>query len=321
MKVSIIVPIYKVEKEIERCLRSVYEQDYQNIEIVLVNDYTPDRSYDIARNYILSKNLTKKTVFIEHIENKGLSCARNSGVQGANGDYIFFLDSDDALTAPNVITHLVSYIERDPSLDMVMGNYQKIDDRGVFEVAHESRRFFENNDEIYQAYSKRRLWITAWGKLVRKKTLVDNDLFFQSGIYHEDELWSFRLFRAISKLYVTPTIVYDYHDRQGSIMSQIVEKNIDDWIIILKEMVSIFNQAPTYHKKDTVILIERYRRELLEKVVSFSDKSFQLKSLEEIKRIRVPVVWKKTSIKQQGFLLKLPVACINFYLRFKWGNR
>lgn len=317
MKVSIIIPVYKVEKEIGRCLTSVFQQDYQDIEIVLVNDSTPDKSFFIAKEVVILKGMEKRVLFIEHEVNQGLSCARNTGIQAANGDYLFFLDSDDALTASDVISHLVSYIERDPSLDMVMGNYQKIDDRGVFEVAHESRRFFENNDEIYQAYSKRRLWITAWGKLVRKKTLVDNDLFFQSGIYHEDELWSFRLFRAISKLYVTPAIVYDYYDRQGSIMSQIVEKNIDDWIIILKEMVDIFNQAPAYHQKETVLLIESYRRELLEKIVSFADKSFKLDRLKKVKEIKLPLVLKRRPLKQR-LLLKLPTRIVAKYLNWKY---
>lgn len=317
MKVSIIIPIYKVEKEIARCLESVCYQDYKNVEIVLVNDCTPDNSFHIARDYISSNSKVEQTLFVEHEVNQGLSCARNSGINAATGDYLFFLDSDDALTSSDVISHLVSYVEKDPDIEMVMGNYQKFDDQGIFEVAQESRRLFESNDEIYIAYSKRQLWITAWGKLVSRKFVIDNNLFFKPGIYHEDELWSFNVFRLISKLFVTPVIVYNYYDRQGSIMSQIVEKNIDDLIVILKEMANAIDDMPSYHKKETIILIERYRRELLAKVIFFSDKAFQQNRLREIKEIKLPFILKKRPLKQ-NLLLRFPTRFVVGYLNFKY---
>ena len=317
MKVSIIIPIYKVEKEIERCLHSVLQQDYKDLEVILVNDCTPDNSFDVAKKFVVSNNMEQQTLLIEHDINQGLSCARNSGIKAATGDYLFFLDSDDSLTSRDVISHLVSFIEQAPNLDVVMGNYQKFDDHGVFEVAHESRRLFKCNDDIYRSYAKRKLWITAWGKLVRRTFIIDHELFFKQGIYHEDELWSFRVFRVARKLFVTPKIVYDYYDRQGSIMSQIVEKNIDDWIIILEEMVRVFNVTPSYHKKETIILIESYRRELLEKIVSFSDRSFQLDRIEKVKHIKLPLILKKRPLKQ-NLLLRFPTRFIANYLRVKY---
>lgn len=318
MKVSIIIPIYKVEKEIERCLHSVLRQDYKDLEVILVNDYTPDNSFDVAKKFVVSNNMEQQTLLIEHEINQGLSCARNSGIKAATGDYLFFLDSDDALTSRDVISHLVSFIEQATDLDMVMGNYQKFDNHGIFEVAHESRRLFECNDDVYRSYAKRELWITAWGKLVRRAFIIDNGLFFKPGIYHEDELWSFRVFRIARKLFVTPKIVYDYYDRQGSIMSQIVEKNVDDWIVILEEMVRVFNVTPSYYKKETIILIESYRRELLEKIVSFSDKSFQLDRVRKVKKIKLPLILKKRPIKQ-NLLLRLPTAVICSYLNHRWS--
>lgn len=317
MKVSIIIPIYNVEKEIERCLHSVLQQDYKDLEVILVNDFTPDNSFDVAKKFVVSNNMEQQTLFIEHEVNQGLSCARNSGIKAATGDYLFFLDSDDALTSIDAISHLVSYIEKDLDLDIVIGNYQKLDEQGIYEVAHESRRSFEDNGNIYKAYSKRKLWITACGKLVRRTFIIDHELFFKQGIYHEDELWSFRVFRIAKKLFVTPKIVYDYYDRQGSIMSQIVEKNVDDWIVILEEMARVFHATPSYHKKETIILIESYRRELLEKIVSFSDRSFQLDRIEKVKHIKLPLILKKRPLKQ-NLLLRLPTIFIANYLRVKY---
>lgn len=319
MKVSIVIPIYKVEKEIERCITSVLAQDYSNIEIVLVNDCTPDLSFQIAKDYIQLQQAEYKTLFIEHDVNQGLSGARNSGIVQCTGDYVFFLDSDDALTNSKVISYLVSYIEDDPSLEVVMGNYQKVDDDGVFEIANETRRYFDNNSKIYTAYACSKLWIVACGKLIKKDFLLTNHLFFYPGIYHEDELWSFGLFRVLSRLYVTPIIIYDYYEREGSITSQLKEKNIEDWIIIICEMVVIFNQQPNYHKKETLMIIENCRREILRKIFLFKDKNWQKEQLARLQNVHVPFFWKKHFLKQNLFM-KMPRTLAYLYYSFRYNK-
>ncbi len=318
MKVSIIIPVYKVEKEIERCLMSVMQQSYPNIEIVIINDCTPDCSFQIAKKLIYEKNFQGSTLFIEHGENQGLSCARNTGIKVCSGDYLFFLDSDDALSYKDAISDLIFHAQKNNrKYDVVMGNHQKMDDLGVFEVAHGVRRSFDTNTSIYRAYAKRRLWITAWGKLIDRKFLLDHNLFFLPGIYHEDELWSYMVFRCAARLYIMPKIVYDYHDRDGSIMSELKEKNIYDWIVVLEKMVEIFKVTPTYHKKETVVLIENYRRDLLEKITCFSDQDFKLAVLQKIKKIYLPMVLKGRVIKQQLILI-LPSKLLLNYLNYKF---
>ena len=90
MKVSIIVPIYKVENEIERCLQSVLGQTYDKMELILVNDATPDKSFEIAKEYLANRSVfNKEIVFVEHEVNQGLSVARNSGIKASSGDYLF----------------------------------------------------------------------------------------------------------------------------------------------------------------------------------------------------------------------------------------
>ena len=89
MKVSVIVPIFKVEKEIESCLISIIEQDYPNIEIILVDDCSPDNSFQIAKNIIKKYDFVDKTQFIYHDQNHRISVARNSGLIAATGDYVF----------------------------------------------------------------------------------------------------------------------------------------------------------------------------------------------------------------------------------------
>jgi glycosyltransferase involved in cell wall biosynthesis len=101
LKISIIIPIYKVESYIERCNTSVLRQTYRNLEVILVDDYTPDSSMEIAKAVINeNQNCGMNFVFLKHDHNFGLSAARNTGINAATGDYLFFLDSDDEL--PNL---------------------------------------------------------------------------------------------------------------------------------------------------------------------------------------------------------------------------
>lgn len=96
MKVSVIIPVYSVEPYIERCIESVLRQTYRDLEVIIVDDCTPDRSIELAKNLINKvncKDLDYK--FIKHDINRGLSVARNTGIKAATGDYLFFMDSDD----------------------------------------------------------------------------------------------------------------------------------------------------------------------------------------------------------------------------------
>ena len=100
MKVSIIIPVYNVSLYIERCIKSVMSQTYQDIECILVNDATPDDSIAIAERLIADYNGTIQFRILNHEHNKGQSTARNTGIDASTGDYLYFLDSDDEITPP-----------------------------------------------------------------------------------------------------------------------------------------------------------------------------------------------------------------------------
>jgi len=108
--VSIIIPVYNVSEYIERCLNSVMMQNYKHIEIVIVNDCTPDNSIEKVKSF-LDANTKYPVRLIHHDENLGLSAARNTGVKSASGEYVYFLDSDDEIT-PDCIYKLVNLIEK-----------------------------------------------------------------------------------------------------------------------------------------------------------------------------------------------------------------
>ena len=120
IKVSIIIPIYNVEPYIERCIISVLNQSYKNIEIIIINDCTPDKSIELINKLLNNKYSSTENIHIlNHEKNKGLSAARNTGIMNATGDYLYFLDSDDSITH-DCIEVLVNALSL--NIDFVIGD-------------------------------------------------------------------------------------------------------------------------------------------------------------------------------------------------------
>lgn len=103
MKVSIIIPVYNVSKYIKRCLKSVLGQTWKDLEIILVDDCTPDDSMDIVRGILETSSRSDIVTILKHEKNRGLSAARNTGIRQATGNYLYFLDSDDYLDRKSVV--------------------------------------------------------------------------------------------------------------------------------------------------------------------------------------------------------------------------
>lgn len=191
MLVTIAIPLYNKEQYFERCFNSVIKQTYDNIECIIVEDCSTDNSLELAEHLIQNYTGNIKIVLIKHEHNSGHSVARNTGINNSRGDYIFFLDSDDEITE-NCIKTLVTLAEEYPGVDIIQGNaYQHPrieDDRYDFKGAFPE--FTQNNLEIRKYYYKR-FPINSWNKLIRKKFITQNNLFFKPGFIHEDQRWNF----------------------------------------------------------------------------------------------------------------------------------
>ena len=133
-KISIVVPIYKVEKYIDQCVQSVLKQTYQNLEIILVDDQSPDKCPEICEQY--AREDARVKVF--HQKNLGLSGARNTGMQYATGDYVLFLDSDDYLALDYCERMLT--MAKEENADIVVGEIISVDDDGG--LLDDKPRFF-----------------------------------------------------------------------------------------------------------------------------------------------------------------------------------
>lgn len=208
--ISVIVPIYNVDQYLDRCIESITQQSYPNLEIILVDDGSPDQCPKLCDDWAIKDQRIK----VIHKENGGLSDARNAGLAVATGDYISFVDSDDWLNVEfykNLLEALIDYecdvvdcdyvsrselCDENPSSDYQVTTYDRVEAMG---------RLID--DHIKQ---------TVWNKLY--KASVIQGLLFEKGKYHEDVFWSYQAIARIHTFGHISYVGYNYFQRDDSIM-------------------------------------------------------------------------------------------------------
>lgn len=268
MKVSIVIPIYNVAPYIERCLISVMHQTYPNIEIILVNDCTPDNSMEIVQRVIGNSSKRHDVKICNHKVNLGLSAARNTGIQYSTGEYIFFLDSDDDIVSTAI--EKLFHLSQKYNSDFVMGDFNVIGARNAPNYLFlEEIESISTNKQILETYFNRKWYCMACNKLIKRNMLIENNLFFKEGIYHEDELWSFQLVLMSTRMAILYERTYNYYVRSNSITTVLKKKNIDDLIYICNTIMQeikdkrIFEFIP-----ESLNFIEYLRSGLLSRILT-----------------------------------------------------
>lgn len=220
MLISIIIPVYKVEKYIQRCLDSVIAQECDDfdIECILVDDCSKDMSMVIAKDYIDHYHGQISFRIISNSENQGPSVSRNNGMMNANGDYIFFLDSDDHLSK-NCLSCLYKEIKQlGCVVDIVIGNSYNYN-VGHYWLKEKTPSLLLNHADIMRRFLRVDLPTMAWNKLIRRQLLLDNHIVFCPGMLHEDELWSYELFNIVGSVVLIPEVTYYYEKNADSVMN------------------------------------------------------------------------------------------------------
>lgn len=220
MKVSIIIPVYNVAPYIERCLKSVMSQTYPNIECILVDDCGSDESMDIARQLILNYNGAVNFILLQHDHNKGQSAARNYAIKVATGDYIYFLDSDDAIT-PNCIEVLGNLAIKYPDVDMVQGNTTTIHKEFTEEGFTCDVPEYSCEKELLYHLFLNAIVKNVGNRFVNRSFIIDNNLFFPEGILHEDYFWLFFVTKKIKSAAFTKEHLYLYYMNENSVMNTV----------------------------------------------------------------------------------------------------
>lgn len=250
MKFSIIVPVYNVEKYVEKCLKSIDNQSYQKFEAIIVNDGSKDKSDSIIKKYIKDK---KQFTYLTK-ENGGLSDARNFGIKYASGDYIIFLDSDDYLE-PDLLKKLNSILSLKKH-DIVRYGLKIVDDSGNLLKSVSNINYNGNKKNI--AISKilnsefvEPAWLYAYNLNFWKK----NNFEYQKGKIHEDYGLTPLILSKAQTIGFLDYNGYNYVQRENSIMNQIDYKKIQKRVNDFKEQyLNLIDKIPANTKSNKLII-------------------------------------------------------------------
>lgn len=226
--VSIIVPVFKVEQFLPRCVESIQNQTYQNMEIILVDDGSPDQCPAICDMYAQRDS----RIQVIHKENGGLSDARNAGIEKAKGDYLCFVDSDDYIRL-TMVEHMISKAQR-YNAKLVIANLRAVDEKG-YRVFERDKSPIQSGiftaEELLPKVYQHLGWyyIVAWNKLYHR-SLFEN-IRFPVGKIHEDEYIVAQMMWQARKIVCIDSEEYIYiYQRQGSIMTSRQVQSQCDWL-------------------------------------------------------------------------------------------
>lgn len=245
MKVSIVLPVYNVEKYLVECIESAINQTLNDIEIVAVNDGSTDNSLQILKEY------EKQYDFIKVVsqENKGVSSARNTGLKEATGEYVYFLDSDDYIELDSM--EYCYNVASKNDLDVVTFDAKSFSDKD-----YKGKMLIENykrNNKLeskvmtgteFYNYSKERRGYTTpvWLNFYRREFLTKNKMEFYEGIIHEDELYIMKSYITAEKIMYIPKQFFNRRVRNNSIMTtKYGYKNAFSMFITSKEAYKFYN--------------------------------------------------------------------------------
>lgn len=313
--ISIIVPIYNVEKYLKKCIESIINQTYKNIEIILVDDGSPDNCGKICDEY----SQKDKRIIVIHKKNGGLSDARNKGIDIAKGDYLTFIDSDDFVN--------IDYIEK--LYNSIKLNNTKLAQCGISKV-NENNEIIEklNYDENYiktsheilnELYGKHLIEnVVVWNKMYAKELF--RNIRFPVGKIHEDEFTTYKIFYSVDRISLLSDCLYNYRQTNESIIGKKFNKKRLNLLDALEERMDFFknrNEIDLY-EKTLKFYIEQLRLYYI-KVKKYIENSKEIQ--QDIKR-KYKIEHKKfMKIKDKTFkeMLKTKIFyfCPNLYYSIK----
>lgn len=254
--ISIIIPVYGVERYIGQCLNSVCSQSYERIEVIVIDDESPDNSGKIADQYAEKDSRIR----VEHIKNRGAAGARNVGLAMANGDYIAFVDSDDWLE-PNYLETLISAINKTGS-DIVQCQFYDEYVNNSLKHTFIGNSNILSDEEFIEDMLTRWEDILIWNKLFRRNVLAD--IRFVEGRCIDDEFYTYKVIMNSCKIAMITDYLYHYRSRRSSAMGNVHKMNqrrkdqidfVTERYAILTEKYPLLQPKLLKHKIDVYLQI------------------------------------------------------------------
>lgn len=278
--ISIIIPIYNVEAYLKTCLDSVMKQRYRNFEVIMVNDGTQDGSAEIAQNYVNQDSRFR----LFHQSNQGLSAARNTGLNHVNGQYVFYLDSDDRLM-DTALELLVNAAEKNQA-EVVQANfyYDCPDYLLLNKQQKESVIIYTSEEAMWELLDQKTVLNFAWGKLIQ--TNIARECKFPVGKFFEDTFWISQIIHRCHQYVALQTPILYYLQRSVGISGGFSIRNLDQLEEELKRIEFLKeNYADAYYKKALALLNKKIllHKKLL-KHLNQQEQNKYLKKINEIEK-------------------------------------
>lgn len=309
MKVSFVIPVYKVEQYLDRCVKSITCQTYRNIEIILVDDGSPDSCSSLCDKYEAEDNRIKAV----HKENGGLSDARNYGTKFATGDYLIYVDSDDFWMHNDDLEKLVQVAIDNPDVDFINFNcsyyYSDKDNFSPWALYDERlSKPREKNEAVKLLTCTSSMVMSAWMKMMKRQFVIDNNLTFIKGQLSEDIPWFINLLDCCKKCMFVNLNVYAYRQGvTGSITHNIGQRNIDSLINIVEtELQKINKRSFSKEAKDCILSFLAYEYSIILGYLQFLDKQIAKEKYEYLKQYKYLLKYTQDpKVKKVNFVYKL----------------
>lgn len=212
--VSVIVPIYKVEEYLDRCVESIVNQTYKNLEIILVDDGSPDNCPQMCDSWAEKDSRIK----VVHKKNGGLSDARNAGIPFATGEIISFIDSDDWIALNMFETMLNQMLDDNSDIVSCGVKWIKEDGTVIRDVTVSNNEVLDTQSAMKELINDNMIKQHVWNKLYKYDLI--KDILFEKGKYHEDVFWSYQIVGQAHRISVITDSLYNYVQRSNSIMGE-----------------------------------------------------------------------------------------------------
>ena len=246
--ISVIIPVYKVEQYLKRCVDSVLNQTYKNIEIILVDDGSPDNCPQLCDKFASENSLIK----VVHKKNGGASSARNAGLDVCNGDYISFIDSDDFIDE-NFLSRLYSLI-RKYEADVAMVKYREVSSNEKLPKIIECKELFFSGHEIEKAFLDLKIDSVCVG-LYSKKAI--KDIRFIVGKTSEDISFNFEIFRTITTFVFSPEKRYYYFYNAEYVSNGELNSNMFNYLNFRKDIYDYYQSKNNVLYREAAALYAR----------------------------------------------------------------